>query len=215
MDSGTPPFRMATRTGARRAAVAVVFAGSVFLSGCGAVNMDELAGGVPLSKLAGDAVAGAVSEVVNPQDLAFVSSIAPQVEQTVQLAEIALDKANNPEVLALAEQLVALQAPELALISGVLDLPGVSDVIAGLSQADLQAGLLTDQQLADLQAATGAEFDRLFVEVLIQQRDAVMAAAESALGSASQEIQAVAAAVKAMPWPTSDQLRSLLSQVSG
>nr|MBA3798567.1 DUF305 domain-containing protein [Geodermatophilaceae bacterium] len=95
----------------------------------------------------------------NAADVTFATDMIPHHQQAVQMAELATDRAASPEVLEVAEEIRGAQQPEIDTMSGLLeewgepvpeDMGGMGGGSGGMGD---MPGMLTDEQLADLEAA--------------------------------------------------------------
>ena len=157
-----------------------------------------LAALLALSACGGDTSEGEstpTSESHNEQDVAFAQGMIPHHQQAITMAQMAQDHAASSEVKRLAEEIEAAQAPEIETLSGWLkawgeDVPSAraGDEMSGMDHGDMGQGgdgMMSDDQLKELDQATGAEFDRMWLEGMIaHHRGAVtMAEAEIADGA--------------------------------
>jgi len=116
---------------------------------------------------------------VNDADIMFAQMMIPHHEQAVEMAELAPDRAEDSEVLQLAEEIKAAQDPEIELMTTWLTEwdqpvePGGHDMP--------MAGMASAEQLSDLEAADGVDFDRMFVELMIAHHEGAIVMAEEVL----------------------------------
>jgi uncharacterized protein (DUF305 family) len=96
----------------------------------------------------------------------------PHHQQAVDMSEFAQARTQTPEVLELAEQISRAQGPEIEEMRAWLTAVGISDHMddhmddhAGHGGMD---GMLSEEELKKLEAASGAEFDKLFLESMIE-----------------------------------------------
>jgi len=132
----------------------------------------------------------------NAADVTFATGMIPHHRQAVQMAEMAASRAASPEVLELAEEIRAAQQPEIDTMSGWLEEWGepVPDDMGGMDggsggMGDMP-GMLTEEQLADLEAADGPAFDQMFLEAMIDHHTGAiqMAQTEQQDGRAQEAI---------------------------
>ena len=103
------------------------------------------------------------------------------------MAEIALRQATNPRVLALATDIKDAQDPEIQTMSGWLTGWGqpVPTSMAGHdSQMGGMEGMMSAQDMQQLQTARRAQFDRMWLQMMTQhhQGAVTMATTETAQG---------------------------------
>ena len=110
-------------------------------------------------------------------DAAFMQMMIPHHGQALVMSDLAADRASSPEVLRLAERIRAAQGPEIIAMASWLDgrdlpVPKAAEDASHWDHAahghDGMTGMLTPEQLEELEAADGAAFDRLFLEGMIR-----------------------------------------------
>lgn len=121
----------------------------------------------------------------NQADVGFVAGMIEHHLQALEIAALAPDRAESDAVRAFAERVTAAQGPEVhalaswlqardvAVPEGAQELGGTGPRVPDVSGAghgahgDGVVGMLTAEQMAALAGASGAEFDRLFLEGMI------------------------------------------------
>ncbi|GAW49740.1 MULTISPECIES: DUF305 domain-containing protein [unclassified Nocardioides] len=108
----------------------------------------------------------------NDADVTFAQSMIPHHEQAVEMATMAQERASSPEVKQLAEKIEAAQGPEIDTMTGWLEDWGQevsSDSEGGMdhSGSDM-SGMMSDADMESLGTATGAGFDQMFLEMMIE-----------------------------------------------
>ena len=113
----------------------------------------------------------------NAADIAFASDMIPHHQQAVEMADLAAQRASNAQVKSLAAAIKAAQDPEIQTMSGWLSQwgqPVPSDTdghdMADMSHGDgaTMEGMMTDEEMQRLAAASGADFDQLWLELMIK-----------------------------------------------
>jgi uncharacterized protein (DUF305 family) len=168
-------YRMRTRT----AALSGLLAGTLVLAACGDGGDDPTVS-APDSSPTADATQGDF----NDADVAFVSGMKPHHEQAVGMADIVLEKDPPAEVAALAERIQADQQPEIDQLDEMLDHFGVEGGGHGEDPAG-HDGMMTDEQMMQLEQANGTEAARLFLELMIEHHRGAIASAETQLRDGS------------------------------
>ena len=115
-------------------------------------------------------------------DVHFMSGMIPHHAQAVLIAGWAPSHGAGPAVRALCERIVVAQRDEIALMQGwlrdrKLPVPDASH------QGHMMPGMLTPEQLEQLDRARGAEFDRLFLRFMIQHHEGALTMVEQLMGS--------------------------------
>jgi uncharacterized protein (DUF305 family) len=128
-----------------------------------------------------------ISELDDPgyteADIAFVQGMIPHHAQALVMTDLVADRAARADLPLLAERMDVSQRDEIALMERWLEERGedVPDAPAehDHGDGDLMPGMLTDDDLARLEAASGREFDELFLQYMIRHHEgALMMVAE-------------------------------------
>src|SRR5213596_2320348 len=109
-------------------------------------------------------------------DVHFVSGMIGHHAQAIQMAGWAPSHGASPAVRVLSERIVVAQTDEIAFAQRWLRehhefVPPADPrghVMPGMDRPMLMPGMLTHDQMAQLDAAHGREFDRLFLTFMIQ-----------------------------------------------
>jgi uncharacterized protein (DUF305 family) len=126
-------------------------------------------------------------------DAHFMSSMVGHHAQAIVMARLAPTRAAANSVRILAERIINAQEDEIATMQTWLrdrDLP-VPDAEAhagmdhgpGGHHGALMPGMLTPEQMAQLERASGAEFDRLFLTFMIQHHRGAVAMVTQLFGT--------------------------------
>ncbi|NKY96342.1 DUF305 domain-containing protein [Nocardiopsis alborubida] len=157
------------RTRAFLAAPAAL-AAALFLASCGGGEAPDPAPGSAEQSAAG----------FNDADVMFARMMIPHHEQAVEMSRLAEDRAGE-EVAALAAEIEAAQGPEIEQLRGMLDAWGVEP--AGDGEHHGMSGMMTEEQMAELERAEGEAFDTLFLELMIAHHRGAVQMAEEQLES--------------------------------
>ncbi|MFK4790070.1 DUF305 domain-containing protein [Microbacterium sp. ZW T5_56] len=137
------------------------------------------------------------SSSIGAADVMFATMMIPHHQQAVQMADIIAGKVDvDPRVAALAERISQAQGPEIERMQGWLSAWGVPSDTASGDMGGMHhgmSGMLSDDDLARLEAAPGAEAGRLFVEQMIAHHEGAIEMAQTALDAAqSAEVRELA-----------------------
>ncbi|MFZ4896264.1 DUF305 domain-containing protein [Plantibacter sp. Mn2098] len=150
---------------------------ALLLSACSGGNSGMGMGGSTPS-------ATAESATSNTADVMFAQMMIPHHEQAVAMSETLLGKAAvDPRIVDLAQQIKGAQAPEITQLTTWLEEWGADQ---GMSQMHHGTdGMMSDADMNALDAATGAEAGKLFLEQMIEHHGGAieMAKAEVADGT--------------------------------
>lgn len=161
----------------RTALAAAALAGGLLLTACG--GSEAPAAATSTSTAVGAPAEGPHSAV----DVTFASQMLPHHTQAVAMADLALvpapGGATDPEVRDLAARIRAAQGPEVATMTGWLAGWGAPapDTSGGAGMAGME-GMMSDAEMASLGAATGADFDRTWVSLMLAHHRGAVAMAE-------------------------------------
>jgi len=112
----------------------------------------------------------------NAADVQFLAGMIGHHAQSIQMAGWAPSHGASPSVRALCERIVVAQSDEIAFAQRWLREHGEyvppadprGHIMQGMDHPMLMPGMLTPEQMAQLDAARGTEFDRLFLTFMIQ-----------------------------------------------
>jgi uncharacterized protein (DUF305 family) len=174
---------MTTRVLTTLVAVAAALTAGATLAGCATGSTP---GGSPASSQA------AVQDH-NPADIAFAQGMIPHHAQAVEMSAMAAQRASSPQVKDLAARIQAAQQPEIDQMSGWLRawkaaVPPTAGPMAGtmenMGQMEHRAsvpGMMSNEQMQQLSQATGVEFDRMFLQMMITHHQGAVTMAQKEL----------------------------------
>lgn len=120
-------------------------------------------------------------------DVMFATMMIPHHRQAVELSDMALAKPGaSPEVVALATEIKGAQQPEIDQMAAWLGEWGAPVPEPGADMGGHSGhmeGMLTADQMAALAAADPPEFDRLWLEGMIEHHQGAVAMAQDVLAT--------------------------------
>ncbi|WP_128891700.1 DUF305 domain-containing protein [Erythrobacter sp. HKB08] len=125
-------------------------------------------------------------------DVDFMQGMIPHHFQAVQMVELVEDRTNNPDIVAIAGRISAGQDDEIAFMQGWLRERGqtapdpAAHARMGHSMGAMHEGMkgmATPEQMAQLAAASGTEFDRLFLTLMMAHHQGALDMVEALFGS--------------------------------
>jgi uncharacterized protein (DUF305 family) len=141
-------------------------------------------------------------EIQNQYLVMFAQMMIPHHQQAVDMGTLAETRASNAAVKSLASQIKSEQAPEIELMKGWLNADGDSGVDAdpnGMGMDNSHSmnmdGMLTDAQMAELKAASGANFDKLYLTYMIAHHEGAIKMANMALKAKTTKLTELAKAI--------------------
>ncbi|TMM46595.1 DUF305 domain-containing protein [Qipengyuania marisflavi] len=103
-----------------------------------------------------------------PADVAFMQGMIVHHQQAVDMAALVKDRTNNAAIVKIADRIDGSQKDEMAFMRTWLQDRGLELGMAGMGHAHhMMEGMATPQQMAQLAAANGTAFDRLFLQLMI------------------------------------------------
>ncbi|MGI5130041.1 DUF305 domain-containing protein [Pseudonocardia sp. CA-107938] len=126
----------------------------------------------------------------NEADVTFAQGMIPHHQQAVEMAGLASSRAANDKVKQLAAGIGRAQAPEIEQMQGFLKAwgvqaaastaapmaPSTSMPMGGMDHGSMPSmggthGMMSDAQMAELEKASGAAFDRAFLQMMIDHHN--------------------------------------------
>ena len=148
------------------------------------------------------ASASASSEVSadhNDQDTTFAQMMIIHHEGAIEMSQLAIERAESPEVVALAERIAEAQGPEIDEMTAWLSAWGEDvspDDHGGMDMGGMDMnGMSQEEMMTQLDGLTGAEFDQAFLEAMIAHHEGAIGMSEQQLAE-GQNPDAVALAEK-------------------
>ncbi len=120
------------------------------------------------SQIIGRAEAIALSDTsYAPGDVAFMQGMIVHHQQAVEMAALVEDRTNNEAIVKTAERIAAGQKDEMEFMRTWLEDRGLPASMEGMGHAHhTMKGMATPAQMAELRAASGTAFDRLFLQLM-------------------------------------------------
>ena len=141
---------------------------------------------------------------VNTVDVSFTQGMIPHHSQAVEMSKLAVANGASAPVQAIAARIEAAQQPEIDQMTGWLadwDQPAPDpnesmDEMHEMAGGMMMSGMVSSADMERLRAARGAEFDRLYVEFMIQHHEGAIEMAKQQLaGGQNPDAKALAQAI--------------------
>ncbi|MDQ0904231.1 uncharacterized protein (DUF305 family) [Streptomyces canus] len=164
----------------RAAAMAAAGTAALVLAACGGSG-DSATGHNGHTATSASASASASQGQHNAADTAFAQGMIPHHRQAVEMADLAPPRAESAEVKKLAEQIKKAQDPEIKALSGWLTSWGEEVPAAGAMDhsAHGTGGMMTAEEMDQLEKASGTAFDTAFMEMMIKHHEGAVAMAKT------------------------------------
>ncbi|MCA1712258.1 MAG: DUF305 domain-containing protein [Actinobacteria bacterium] len=170
-------FNIKHRTARRLVPAAVALAGLALVAGCGGSSSGAVgaAGGSSQSS----------SAAHNAADVTFATDMIPHHAQAVEMADMALAAAVDPEVKSLATAIKGAQDPEIKTMTGWLTDWKAPVPMTGMghSMSGGGMGMMSADEMAALGKATGPAFDKLWVDMMTRHHTGAIEMAKTELSS--------------------------------
>ncbi|HLT11910.1 MAG TPA: DUF305 domain-containing protein [Micromonosporaceae bacterium] len=130
--------------------------------------------------LSPDELASITPPPYNVADVAFFERMIPHHAQALEMTALVPSRTSNQDIVLLARRIEISQRDEIGLMQAWLTNRGLAVPAPHASHPahdELMPGMLNDEQLAQLSRARGAEFDRLFLELMIYHHEGALAMA--------------------------------------
>ncbi len=157
------------------ALTALAIAGTLTLAGCGGSTASHsgMSGMESTSTPTSTGSTAAMSDF-NDADVTFATGMIPHHRQAVEMAKLADTRAKSPQVKALAMQIMNAQDPEIRTMSNWLTtwgkpVPSDHSSMSGMdmSSSGSMPGMMSGADMDKLKKATGADFDQMFLTMMI------------------------------------------------
>lgn len=130
----------------------------------------------------------------NDADVTFAQQMIPHHQQAVEMADLAATRAESQEVKDLASDIKAAQGPEIETMTGWLEdwdeeVPDadMSDM-SGMDHGGMDmssdgssgmTGMMSEEDMTALEAASGADFDQMFLTMMIEHHQGAIEMAQT------------------------------------
>ncbi|MFI1002443.1 DUF305 domain-containing protein [Streptomyces galbus] len=168
----------------RTAVLAAAGAAALVLAACGGNGDDSSGHGDHDSATPAASAASASPGRHNAADVAFAQGMIPHHRQAVEMAGLAPERAGSAEVKKLAAAIRQAQDPEIRTLSGWLASWGEEVPAGGAMDHSLHGGadsggMMTMQEMDELEKASGKAFDTAFLEMMVKHHQGAVAMAEA------------------------------------
>jgi len=169
-------------TTTRLAGVLLAGAATLVLAACGSSSSKSGSSGMGSMSMPGSSSTSSSASMSasaashNQADASFATDMIPHHGQAIEMADMALTQASNSQVKQLASQIKAAQKDWGAPVPSA----SMSDTsINGMSMN----GMMIGDEMKQLSAATGAAFDKLWLQMMIKHPQRAIAMAKTELAS--------------------------------
>lgn len=174
----------------RNIVIAAVAAAALVAGGCSSDDDSDGTSGMDMGSDSSESTttSAETSEIpsdaeFNQADVDFAQGMIPHHAQAIEMADMAIAQSDSAEVTDLAERIRAAQDPEIEQLTTWLedwgqDVPD-REMSMDRDMGDMSMnGMMTQDQMDEMAAATGAEFDQMFLEMMIVHHEGAVSMAE-------------------------------------
>ena len=186
------------------------------LTACGSDNSNS-SGSTATTPMSSTGSTTADAAPFNDADVKFLQSMIPHHQQAVQMAEFALDPAvgASQKVVDLATRIQAAQDPEIQTMTTWLKDWGTSttmDSSGGMSGMGGMDGMMSDADMTTLKAAKGADFDKMWLTMMVEHHTGAISMAQSVTAKGKNtDVRALAKMIIAGQQSEVVEMKSLLA----
>jgi uncharacterized protein (DUF305 family) len=201
------------------AAVAAVLLSAACRSAGGTAGTQIIQPGAPGEAnrvLTADAATDLSKVQATPADVKFMQGMIGHHAQAIEMTALIAARTSREEMKLLGQRIAVSQADEMDMMRAWLRARGqdIPSEHAHHTQEGMMPGMLSPEQMAELTAATGDAFDKLFLRYMIQHHEGALSMVDDLFKSpgAGQEgdINAFAADVDSDQRMEIDRMRAML-----
>ena len=175
------------------ASIAAAAASAFLVVGCSDNAADSSMDGHAMGSMSSAPMSSAqasASAEFNDADVMFAQMMYPHHAQAVEMADLADGRTDNPEVLSLASAIAAAQQPEMDQMTAWLTewgqpMPDMDMGDMGGMDHSSGSGMMTAQDMDALMAASGSEFDRQWLTMMIAHHTGAIEMANTEIADGS------------------------------
>lgn len=196
------------------------------LAACGSTSTSSSTSTAPTSA-SSSAMQPSTAASGSTADISFAQLMIPHHAQAIEMADLAAGNATSPDVKALAMQIKAAQDPEIKMMGQWLTNWGATDEMPGMDHSAPEngdmggmdmggvtgAGMMTQQDMDKLAAATGTDFDQMWLQMMITHHQGAITMAQQVLDTtANPDVKKLAQNIIDGQTAEIDTMQKLLAQ---
>ena len=144
-------------------------------------------------------------------DIMFLQMMIPHHQQAIDMSNLAIQVSKNEELLTLAKVIAQDQAAEIVQMKSWLKDAGAS-VDPGHSMSGM-GGMLTSEEYAALEKASGADFDKLWLTGMTKHHDGAIHMTTMISDDQNAEIKSFGEAIVKVQTAQIDQMKLMLEKL--
>ncbi|WP_243749902.1 DUF305 domain-containing protein [Nocardia ignorata] len=149
----------------------------------------------------------------NDADVTFLQMMYQHHQQAIQMADLVPSRSQDQQVIDLAADIKAAQAPEMAQMQSMLTEFGKSVPSGGEAMGHDMPGMMSPEQMSSLDGMSGPEFDRMWLEMMIDHHNGAVQMAQTEIASgANPQAKQMAETIVSTQQREIDQMKAMLEQ---
>jgi uncharacterized protein (DUF305 family) len=149
---------------------------------------------------------------LSSDDIMFLQMMIPHHQQAIDISDLALTKSSDSELLALAKDIRDGQGAEIVKMKAWLD-GANAGMDPGHSMGHDMGGMLSDSELAALEAATGKNFDLLWLKGMTGHHDGAIDMAAMIENAENAEIKSFGQAIVTTQSAQNKQMAAMIKRM--
>ncbi|MEN4447954.1 DUF305 domain-containing protein [Mycobacterium sp. SM3041] len=129
--------------------------------------------------MSGSSTSAAPSANFNDADVMFLQMMYPHHAQAVEMAKLVPTRSQNQQVKDLAAAIEKAQAPEMQQMTTLL--AGFGKPAPSATMSHSMPGLMTPQQMTELTGLSGAAFDKMWLQMMVEHHQGAITMANDEL----------------------------------
>ncbi|WP_439659429.1 DUF305 domain-containing protein [Lentzea sp. HUAS TT2] len=171
----------------RKSLIVSGVAAVALVTGCSSGSSD-MTGMQHNSSTASTPSAGQQAADRNEHDVTFAQDMIQHHQQALDMAKMVPGRSTNAKVLDLAKRIEGAQDPEIKTMTEWLSKWGASSTsssMPGMNHGSMGTGMMTAEEMAKLGQLKGAEFDRMWMEMMTKHHQGAIEMAKTHLEKGS------------------------------
>ena len=129
--------------------------------------------------MSGSSISAAPAANFNDADVMFLQMMYPHHAQAVDMAKLVPTRSQNQQVKDLATAIEKAQAPEMQQMTTLL--AGFGKPAPSATMSHSMPGLMTPQQMTELTGLSGAAFDKMWLQMMVEHHQGAITMADDEL----------------------------------
>lgn len=129
--------------------------------------------------MSGSSTSAAPAANFNDADVMFLQMMYPHHAQAVEMAKLVPTRSQNQQVKDLAAAIEKAQAPEMQQMTTLL--AGFGKPAPSATMSHSMPGLMTPQQMTELTGLSGAAFDKMWLQMMVEHHQGAVTMANDEL----------------------------------